>query len=193
MDSVKREEIIFKSAEGLFNISKEILPINKELSNTILYLSDRILKEIETSTESTQVEVPGTANIAPKPVMLTPEQIKAKHMETCPDCGGYKEPIPHNAETCPDCGGVKAGHVHVHGENCPDCGGVKEVKPMEFSNSFVEEDKSTMCNGHTGDGSGGNPTKDQPVKAPAQHNPKQSSKVQSEVKDLIEELRKGLQ
>jgi len=174
----KREDVIFKCAEGLFKISKEIQPINSELSNTILYLSDRILKEIETPSESDILKISALVE-DPKLVIFTKEQMHAKHLETCPDCGGYKESTLHNVETCPDCGGIKDSTL------------------AKFSDSFVTEEVkvSVMCNGHSGDGSGGTPIIDgsnYSNQTQSVEPQPRSTKVQEEVKSLIEELRKGL-
>lgn len=183
---------IFSAAEGLFNISKAIQNINPEISNSILYLSDRLLAGIEAPSEV--VQEPNA-----KPVSITQEKMKQvmpHDATTCPDCGGFKEKAPHNPATCPDCGGLKQDQTQSCGDNCPDCGGIKETmtqhQPDPSLMQELQDDIGNMCNGHTGDGSGGGSTENQPQQEQPNTPRPQSEKVQGEVRSLIEELRKGL-
>jgi len=82
-----KEETIFNCTDGLFKISQEIYTINPDISNSLLFICDRLLKEIE------------VGNI---------EKVEHTHQENCPDCGGIKPNIDtKHQENCPDCGGIK--------------------------------------------------------------------------------------
>lgn len=182
---------IYKAAEGLFKLSTELKDINKEVSDKLLILSDTLLNDIETSIDSPSEEP------TPKEKSLTPEMIK--HMETCPDCGGYKVPDDKHLKSCPDCGGIKENLVQEiisEEDSSTDCRGHNAYsgRPQD------ENDPSTLCHGHTGDGSRSatinNPSPPSSTIRQQKVTPLKkvdhSEKVKTEIKSLIDEIRKGL-
>ncbi len=87
----KNEETIFSAAAQLFQVSQILKDLTPDVSNAVLFLSDRLLKDVEKETISEDSD---------------PQLTESNH-ENCPDCGGIKNEVPHNHENCPDCGGVK--------------------------------------------------------------------------------------
>jgi ribosomal protein L32 len=171
------EDIIFKSTNTLFNISKDLKDIAPKISDALLFLSDRLLSKLET---------PGVEeSLSSKEMEKTMSAAQMAHLETCPDCGGYKpEANVCTDEHCPDCGGIKQP-VACTDENCPDCGGIKPeaVKTPVYklsTETSIQEiiengdptkgcrghvnlaelgSSSNECRGHSNDGSGGDPSK----------------------------------
>jgi len=47
-----REDVIFSCTDSLFKVSQEIYDINKDISNSLLFICDRLLKEIEVADNS---------------------------------------------------------------------------------------------------------------------------------------------
>ncbi len=160
-----KEKTIFKCSESLFRISQDLLNINPDMSNTILFLSDRLLKEVE----------PNEINVVGEIKSSTDSQ------EICPDCGGLKHHTSHE-EICPDCGGIKEPF-----QNIID----KEIKEESNYQVIVDKenelDASKQCHGHQANGSSGVvSTNKQPVDNQI------TSSVKNEVKSLIDEIRQGL-
>ena len=120
-----KEEIIFKCADSLFKISQTIHGINKDISDTILLLSDRLLKEIEIKNNEEKVE--DKSQVVKKIFPIKSKDDPSK-FDVCIDCGGIKQEKVIHKDTCPDCGGIK------HSENVP---------------SHNVSEASNQCNGHT--------------------------------------------
>lgn len=158
-----KEETIFKCADGLFRMSQEIHSINPDISNALLFLSDRLLKEVEITEKTVEDKSPAIQKV----FNLHPKE-KQSHVENCPDCGGIKVETKCSDDKCPDCGGIKPQALNISTQIIID-----------------EKDPGSRCNGHSSDGTGvtqpSNETK-------AQHSPK----IRNEIETLIEEIRKGL-
>ena len=66
----EKETVIFKCAQSLLNVSTAMRDINPDVSQAILFLSDRLLKEVE---------------------VINTAQTSECTDEHCPDCGGIKQ------------------------------------------------------------------------------------------------------
>lgn len=207
-DLKDNELLIFTASATLFSMSKELQNIVPGISDTLLFLSDKLLSEVDIPDDDmAQVEnSPLSEGIAPQDVerFESLNNEPTQRIDNCPDCGGVKQPVVHD-ENCPDCGGVKQP-VHIHDENCTDCGGVKQDAPKLHIQELIKEDSadeapqqgivmdkndpSTMCHGHTGDGPGSAASMPHSESTP----PKKphSTKVKDEVQSLIKELKEGL-
>jgi hypothetical protein len=159
----KREDTIFKCAEGLFRISQDLKSIESDISNTVLFLSDRLLKSIEDSTKELD------------PIIKHDEVQK----EICPDCGGIKHDETHK-EICPDCGGLKHDEDNI-------CETPIQKEPyLVIVDEENKNDMSKQCNGHSAFGEEGF---GEEASEPKQNTSKQ---IKNEVTSLIDEIRKGL-
>jgi hypothetical protein len=166
-----KNDLIYNCAKGLFDISmtlKDISPEFSDLSDFILYCSDKTLSKAELPEEEIET-----------PVQQQSFEEFCKD-ETCPDCGGLKD-TPQQQEICPDCGGIK--HEHCE-ENS------KSQNPQSQSTQdilFDNADPGAMCHGHTGDGPSTPVQQQQQVKKT-----ETPENIKSDVRGLIDEIRRGL-
>lgn len=170
----EQETLIFSSAESLFKISKDLIDIDPQLSRTILYLSDRVLRLIESAEQPSK-----------RPNVGKPSSLPSSGVEICEDCGGIKDQCeieePSKIFKMPMTG---SGGTRV----APQEEVSEKITPIQSDDEEIDESK--LCHGHTGDGSGLDPNYKPGAQIINELEPRNN--IKEEVRGLVDKIRKDL-